>query len=392
MEGISASADAVLAKRQAVAVQEERRTVPIKIWAGLGALILAFEIFVIAKWVTGPYFTSVDVGPSEAPDWMLIALRSMEVAFVALWLWCIWHYVITPFRKEGRFSTDGLLCLAFFVFAWFQDPLANYGGAVFTYNSELFNMGSWLNEVPGAVTPGEPGAQLSEPLWTAAIYPGVIFVATLIGTGFMRKVKGRFPRVTNLELIAVTFGFMVLLDVILEAFIFMPLGAYTYAGAPDWISFNDDHYYKFTMIEGLGFGAVWTCWASLRYFKDDKGLTIVERGVEKLKASAPQKTFLRFLALGAFISLTMTACVNIPFFWQASHMSTYPEDVQKRSYFTQGMCGEGTNLACFGPAIPNPRANKSARVTPDGQLFVPEGTELPPPVPIDRGPLGPEGD
>ena len=86
------------------------------------------------------------------------------------------------------------------------------------------------------------------------------------------------------------------------------------------------------------------------------------------------------------------ACVNLPFFWQSTHMSTYPADVQKRSYFTQGMCGEGTNLACFGPAIPNPRAEKSARVTPDGKLFVPEGTELPPPVPIDRGPLGPEGD
>jgi hypothetical protein len=304
----------------------------------------------------------------------------------------VWHFVIQPLRRDGRVSTDGLLCLAFFVFAWFQDPLANYGGAVFTYNSELFNMGSWLNEVPGAVTPGEPGAQLSEPLWTAAIYPGVIFLATIMGTWFMRKIKGRFPRLSNVELIGVTFLFMFAFDVILEGFILMPLGAYTYAGAPDWASINDSHYYKYTLIEGVAFGAVWTSWAALRYFKDDKGLTIVERGIDKLAASDVQKTGLRFLALGGFISVTMMLFVNVPFFWQASHMSTYPEDIQKRSYLTQGMCGEDTNLACFGPAVPNPRGNESARVNPEGELYVPPGTELPAPVPIDRGPLGPEGD
>ena len=102
---------------------------------------------------------------------MIFSLRAMEVGFVALWAWCVWHFFIQPYRREGRFSFDGLLCMALFVFAFFQDPLANYGGAVFTYNAELVNFGSWLNEVPGAVTPGQPGAQLPEPLWTAADLP-----------------------------------------------------------------------------------------------------------------------------------------------------------------------------------------------------------------------------
>ena len=275
MEGMPLSGDAVLARERAVPkAMEARKTVPVKVWAGLGALIVAFEAFVIVKWVTGPYFTSVDVGPSEVPGWMSIALHGMEVGFFALWMWCIWHFVITPFRKEGKFSTDGLLCMAFFVFAWFQDPLANYGGAVFTYNSEPAQHG--LVAQRGARrghARGSPGPSSREPLWTASIYPGVIFLATLLGTWFMRKIKERFPRLTNLELIGVTFGFMFVFDVILEGFILMPLGAYTYAGAPDWTSMNVDHYYKYTFIEGLGFGAVWTCWASLRYFKDDKGLT-----------------------------------------------------------------------------------------------------------------------
>jgi hypothetical protein len=393
MEARGASADTIFRDERAVpVVKEERRTVPVKAWAGLGALILAFEAFVIVKWVTGPYFTTVHVGPSDVPTWMEIALRSMEIGFFVLWFWCLWRFVITPYRRDGQLSTEGLLCLALFAFAWFQDPLANYGGAVFTYNADLINVGSWLNEVPGAVTPGAAGAQLPEPLWTASIYPGVIFVATLMAVWFMRKVKARFPRITNLELIGVTFVFMFLFDVILEGFVLMPLGAYTYAGAPDWISINDSHYYKYTLVEGMGFGAVWTCWAALLYFKDDKGNTLVERGIERTKASAPQKAVLRFLAIGAFVTVTMIACVNIPFFWQASHMSTYPADVQKRSYLTDGMCGEGTHLACFGQSVPIPQGEKSARVAPDGSLYVPPGTELPKQVPIDRGPLGSAGD
>src|SRR5262249_5120141 len=202
MEARGASADTIRRDERAVpVVKEERRTVPVKAWAGLGALILAFEAFVIVKWVTGPYFTTVHVGPSEVPTWMEISLRSMEIGFFLLWFWCIWRFVVTPYRRDGQLSTEGLLCLALFAFAWFQDPLANYGGAAFTYNADLTTVGCWLNEVPGAVTPGAAGAQLAEPLWTASIYPGVIFVATLMAVWFMRKVKARFPRITNLELI-----------------------------------------------------------------------------------------------------------------------------------------------------------------------------------------------
>src|SRR5262249_19644546 len=128
MEGMPLSGEAVIRKQGAIpVVREARRTLPIRVWAGIGALILAFEGFVIIKWVSGAYFTSVHTGPTPIPDWMLISLRTMEVAFFALWMWCIWHFVVQPYRRDGRFSTDGLLCLAFFFFAWFQDPLANYG-------------------------------------------------------------------------------------------------------------------------------------------------------------------------------------------------------------------------------------------------------------------------
>jgi hypothetical protein len=380
------------ARARPAEVAAEKQFNALRFWAGIGAVVLAFEVYVLVKWVTGPYFTPVHPGASEQPTWMDWSLRSMEVAFVSLWLWCIWHYFVKPWREERRFTFDGLLCMALFAFAWFQDPLANYGGAVFTYNANLINVGSWLNEVPGVTAVGKPGAQLPEPLWTGAIYPGVIFLATILGCGFMRKVKQRFPGLGPVGLIATVFGFMFFFDVVLEGGILMPLGAYTYAGAPDWSSINDSHYYKYTLLEGVAFGAVWTAWASLRYFKDDKGNTIVERGIDRLSLTRAKSGLLRFLAIGGFIAVSQAVLVNVPYFWMSNHMSTYPADIQKRTYLTDGMCGEGTDTACFGPGVPTPRGSGSARVAPDGTLSVPKGTVLPKVVPIDRGPLGPEGD
>lgn len=362
---------------------------PLRFWAGIGAVVLAFEIYVIARWVTGPYFTPVHVGPSDEPTWMDWSLRTMEVAFVALWLWCVWTFFVTPWRRERRFGFDGLLCMALLVYAWFQDPLADYGGAVFTYNANLVNVGSWLNEVPGVTAPGRPGAQLSEPLWTAAIYPGVIFLATILGCWLMRKIKERFPQLGPVGLIASVFVLMFCFDVVLEGGILMPLGAYTYAGTPNWSAINDSHYYKYSLLEGVAFGAVWAAWASLRYFRDDRGHTIVERGIDSLGLSRRRSAAMRFLAIGGFIAVTQAVLVNVPYYWMSNHMSTYPADIQKRSYFLDGLCGEGTGTSCFGPALPTVRGNDAARVAPDGRLTVPRGTVLPKPVPLDRGPLGP---
>jgi len=368
------------------------KNVPIKIWAGIGGLVLAFEIYVIMKWVTGPYFTPVKVGPSEVPQWMMLCLRTMEIGFVVLWLWCIWHFIVQPWRKERRVIFDGLFLMTMPTYGWIHDGFCDYGGMIFTYNSALFNMGSWVNEMPGALIPGKPGAQLSEPLWAAAVYPSVIFLLTIAGCSFMREVKKRRPQIRPLGLIISAWFCMILCDIVVEGVIMMPLGTHTYAGAPDWACINVDKYYKYPLIEGFCFGAVWVCWSALRYFKDDRGYSVVERGVDDLKISLWQKTGLRFLAIGGFVSVTMTATVVIPFYWMATHMSPYPEDVMKRSYFTQGLCGDGTNTACPGPALPLPRGNVSARVTPNGELFIPEGTKLPEFVPFDKGPLGPEGD
>src|SRR3954447_12221631 len=97
--------------RREAAPAEAAGTPPVKIFAVLGVLLSAFMVYVWGKWILGPKFHRVDPGPTAAPDWMLLALRSFEVGGVLLAGFVIWRCVVRPWRRNGRPSTDGLLVI-----------------------------------------------------------------------------------------------------------------------------------------------------------------------------------------------------------------------------------------------------------------------------------------
>ena len=74
---------------------------------------------------------------------------------------------------------------------------------------------------------------------------------------------------------------------------------------------------------------------------------------------------------------------NIPAQWFAMQADPWPEDIQNRSYFTMGVCGEGTGRLCPHPDLPITRRN-AAFIGPEGQVVLPEGVELPKIVPFVR--------
>jgi hypothetical protein len=74
----------------------------------------------------------------------------------------------------------------------------------------------------------------------------------------------------------------------------------------------------------------------------------------------------QFLALAGAINATFLL-YNVPAAISGLYASPWPEDITRRSYFTNGICGSGTTYACSGPAIPIPRPD-SLHVTPNGEL------------------------
>jgi hypothetical protein len=361
---------------------EPRRIVAVKWWATLGALILAFIAYVLIDWVSGPFFETVPVGPSPVPTFMKVAIIFFEAASIPVALGLIYWFAVRPLVKERRLPLDGMLVLAFYTL-WFQDPLSAYGGHWFTYNSWAINYGSWVHSVPGWLSNGKPGAMVVEPI---LIIPGVyvyVFVITMfLGAWVMRRAKARWPRIGKVGLISLCFVSMVAFDIILEGVIFMPLGIWEYPGGRGFAIFSGT-YHAFPVNEIITVSATFTAVACLRYFRNDRGQALVERGSEQLRMSEGRQTLVRALAVLAGVHVALFLTYTIPNTWIGMHSKEWQQDLLDRSYLTDGLCGAGTDRACPGPAVPLSRNDNtdsgkgSVYITPDGKAVIPQNTELP---------------
>jgi hypothetical protein len=97
------------------------------------------------------------------------------------------------------------------------------------------------------------------------------------------------------------------------------------------------------------------------------------------------------LAMIGFVNMLFFVLYNVLNTWTATRMADWPADLQQRSYLTNGLCGEGTDQMCPGPANPQFRNDNrdpnggSAHLDPNGNLVVPPHTTLPTMVPFYRG-------
>jgi hypothetical protein len=356
----------------------------VKLLAVAGGAILLLQLYVWIRWVTGPYFERVHAGPSDPPTYMKVLLSANAIVLWVALPFVLWWFVIRPWRRERRITLDGMLIGAMGLM-FFQDPLLNYVNTWCTYNAWMFNLGSWSSNIPGWVSPEEPGHQTPEPLLTNA--PGYAFgvlLITIAGCWVMGKIKARWPRISDLRLIGVTYLMTILFDFVMEGCVILPAGMYSYPGAIRSVSINAGHYYQWPIYEGLMWGAVQAALCCLRYFTDDRGRTVAERGLDDLRGGVVRQQLARFLAIFAAVSACFFTFYNVPAQWIGLHSDPWPADVQKRSYFSGPVCGEGTDHPCPNPNLPMP-TKRSGYVNNDGEFVLPPGAEQPKVVPFERG-------
>ncbi|WP_036566438.1 spirocyclase AveC family protein [Nocardia sp. BMG51109] len=357
---------------------------PIRIWAVIGGALLALQLYVWIRWVTGPYFERVPTGPSDPPELMKTILTVYTAGIVLGLPIGLWWFIVRPWRRERRITLDGMLLVSCGLM-FFQDPLLNYLNTWCTYNTWMWNRGSWSPHIPGWVSPDEPGRQVAEPLlMNAPGYAYGVLLCTIFGCFVMRRVKARWPGISNLGLVGVVAVWAFLFDLVMEGLVLMPMGLYSFPGSIRSVSLNAGTYYQWPVYEGLMWGGVQAGLCCLRYFTDDRGRTVVERGLDRIRGGFVRQQFTRFLAIFAACSALFFVFYNVPAQWFGMHADPWPEDVQKRSYFTAGTCGDGTDKPCPDPALPIPTRD-SGYIDTDGRLVLPEGVEPPKTVPFDRG-------
>lgn len=335
----------------------QARALPIKIWASIGAFLLSINAFSMIRWITSGTFRPAPVGSAPIPGGELIALRGFETASTLMGIFAIWRLLIRPWIRDKRISWDGMLVIAFFAM-WIWDPLTNVIQATWWYNGYLINMSSWATYIPGWVSPGHEN--FVEPLLLMGpCYIWFFIIPTMLGCYIIRRARERFPQAGLLTGLLCIFVTVAIFDAIVEIY-FIRTGAGAYTGVVRSLSIWAGTPHEWPLYEAAIMGWTLTAYAALRYFRDDKGLSFVERGAEDLSLPAGGKTFVRFLAIVGITHSIYLILYFVPWNLFALHI----DSVGLPSYMRHETCGAGTVRACPSQFIPI-QTKTSLPVAPD---------------------------
>ena len=346
-------------------------------WAGFGAIVVAVQVYAFTRWLVD-LPPNTPAGPTDVPGFMRWNIHAQEVLWPTITLVALCFLIGRPLLRRQPVSWDGIFVTAFLTCLW-QNFGINWLQPWSSYNAVVINRGSWYNFVPFWTSP--EARQFAEaPFWNVGFY-GIWGLLTLWLCLVMRAVSRRWPHLSRSALFGVMCVFAAFLDLAAES-LWVRGGMYHYGGAPrGWSLLFEGHYYQFPIVAMVLAGVLFAATACVRYYRDDKGESFAERGLENLRIGRKGKVWVRWLALVGIVNalflgynLSMAA-INF------RYGGSWPEDIQKRSYFTQEICGAKTDRACTGPGVPTAKPD-SAYLTPDGTLGHPSGWKAPVTIPF----------
>ncbi|MGQ0623998.1 MAG: spirocyclase AveC family protein [Sporichthyaceae bacterium] len=315
--------------------------------AALGVALALFEIYIILRWVTGPNFQEVPSGPSVPPTWMAVSINVAQVVCPLVLIALIYRFVIMPWRRERRIPLDGQIVIASAAISLY-DPASQFFRPWFTYNSAFFNRGTAVSELPGWQSFHEPGAQTAWPiLMIVPIYPLFFLGIPMLACAIMRRIRRAWPRVHWSVLVAVAYVIIFVVDAVFEACVVMRMGWWEHSG---WSFPFLDSYYGHNALRNIVFVAVTvTAVTCLRFFVNDRGETLIERGASQLgSAGGARVTVVRGFAVYAAILTITTVGYHVPV---AISTLLFPDvawhpSMVDNTYLNNHLCGFDTPRSC----------------------------------------------
>lgn len=348
-----------------------RVTRPIVAWATVGAAFVALAIYVASSWILGGRATPTPIGVNNPDLNRDIAFTiGFQVATVIAVVGTL-VYVVKGCIRERRFTFDAILVIAYLLLIQW-DPILNYITPQFSYSSLMVNFGSWTTDMPGWVSPY--GNLMPEP--TILIGIGFIWSASLcfLGCGFLRKVvMKRWPQTGKLGIILWSVAFMVVADFVIETS--LTYGhVIAYPNTIGWLTLFQGTSHQFPIYESLVWGGLgWAPLMVLRFYRDDRGHSVVERGVDSLNVSYKVKIVLQILAVAAVTNICYVT-YNVVYAWIGLQLDNDSSAVYP-SHLINGFCGPQVPTQCPIPATGRPIPTGGAPGSPsdipgDGTTWV----------------------
>lgn len=145
----------------------------------------------------------------------------------------------------------------------------------------MVKLGTWtLGSMPGWMRP--KGSNLVEPLLLIIVGCTIIACSLCFPVlAILNKCKQRWPALSKFRLALIGIVILIALDTLFESLL-LRTGVYAYPGGIREITLFAGETEQFPMTEGIFYGglAIGMTMALLLY-RDDRGQTFVERGIEK---------------------------------------------------------------------------------------------------------------
>jgi Spirocyclase AveC-like len=335
------------------ATQSFPRVGRVTIWASIGVAILLFQLYVLIRWVCGPYFTPTNPGSDPISASQQTYFLLLQIAVTVAAVICLIKWLIVPWWREGEMTSSGRLFAAgAMIFFW--DLGMNFTSTVLFYNSHLVNYGAWaLGSWPGWVSPD--GNLLPEPVFiTIPGYTSLVTTQAIFVCWLLRKAKERWPGLGVMPQLGIILVGCTVVDSIIEIAL-LKTGAYAYPGAVRSLTLFAGKTYQFPLYEGFLFGGLGVgAMTALHHFRDDKGFTYAEKGIDQMNMGKAGKQWIRGLAVYGFCHLLFLSLYTIPMQFFSLNSDPFPEGYP--SYMVNGMCTYGIHRnQCPGPGVMMPR-------------------------------------
>lgn len=323
-----------------VSVVTRRRIRPVLLWSGIGAICVVFAAYVYLSWILSGNASSVGTGSDSVPTRAAFGAWAFQIATVILALSAV-IFVIRKSLIERKLCAEAMVVVGSMI-AWWHDPLINWLQPVVFYNATLVNFGAWTENIPGWISPN--GRFLAEPvLMIGLAYIWMPLYLGLLGRWAMSRARAARPGLGALGIFAAGWVAVFAVEFSCEV-LAVHTGLVGYpAGIPNLTLWSGSTH-QVPIYGPLIWSTVLTSSAALLFFRDVHGLTVVERGIDRVRwAGKRTRTVLSVLAITGFIHVVAIVGYDVPMNLAglyAGPTQTYP------TYLRTELCGPGTPVGC----------------------------------------------
>jgi hypothetical protein len=310
----------------------------------LGVPVLVWNVWTVVAWlVAGPHAITRYRPPGHPVDWY--GARAFEGIAILVALVLVAH-VVRGCRRGRALLTFDLLFVTAAATQFWGDAGVNFMAPTITISSEWVNVNAACGHMPLVVNP-DCGRTPDPILFLVLLETFVPLGCAIVFGRLVQRLRVRRPLLSTAQLVGIVIacGFALAL---LEPIVIIPLHLWNYPGTPPAIGLGGGFRYPVWEIAcfGLWFGVL----ASVRIFRDDRGRTIVERGLEMHRPGLQRG--ITWLALYTIFQIAIWGFASMPYWVIGLRQHQWP---RQPTQLVNGMCdAPGVSGTRYGPCPGSP--------------------------------------